>query len=115
LVRLRVLWWCSKLRPLVDRKARAFEATFRGEKSVVRAGETLSIPSNAPHSFTKASKKTVRLLCLCAPAGQEEFFAQVGDSVATRTTHPPQLDKDAQAASKKKAEELAPKYRTELL
>src|ERR1700731_2323711 len=91
------------------------EATFRGEKSVVRAGETLSIPSNAPHSFTNASKKTVRLLCLCAPAGQEEFFAQVGVSVATRTTHPPQLDKDAQAASKKKAEELAPKYRTELL
>lgn len=26
------------------------EATFRGEKSVVRAGETLSIPANAPHS-----------------------------------------------------------------
>jgi quercetin dioxygenase-like cupin family protein len=50
------------------------EATFRGEKSTVRAGETLSIPANAPHSFTNASKEIVRLLCLCAPAGQEEFF-----------------------------------------
>src|SRR5271156_5150426 len=47
------------------------EATCRGEQSTVRAGETLSIPANAPHSFTNASKETVRLLCLCAPAGQE--------------------------------------------
>ena len=91
------------------------EATFRGEKATVRAGETLSIPANAPHSFTNASKGTVRLLCLCAPAGQEEFFAQVGVPVATRTTPPPKPDKEAQAASMKKAMELAPKYRTELL
>ncbi len=91
------------------------EATFRGEKSTVRAGETLHIPANAPHSFTNASKATVRLLCLCAPAGQEEFFAQVGVPVATRTAPPPKLDKEAQAAFMKKAGALAPKYRTELL
>ena len=90
------------------------EATFRGEKSVVCAGETINIPANAPHSFTNASKQTVRLLCLCVPAGQEEFFAQVGVPVATRTTPPPKLDKTDQAASMKKAKELAPKYRTEL-
>ena len=71
------------------------EATFRGEKSTVRAGETLSIPANAPHSFTNASKENMRLLCICAPAGQEEFFAQVGVAVATRTTTPPKLDKEA--------------------
>ena len=91
------------------------EATVRGEKSAVRTGETLSIPANAPHSFTNAFKENVRLLCLCAPAGQEEFFAQVGVPVATRTIPPPKLDKDAQAASMKKAEELAPKYRSELI
>jgi quercetin dioxygenase-like cupin family protein len=90
------------------------EATFRGEKSVACAGETINIPANAPHSFTNASKQTVRLLCLCVPAGQEEFFAQVGVPVATRTTPPPKLDEADQAASMKKAEELAPKYRTEL-
>jgi quercetin dioxygenase-like cupin family protein len=28
------------------------EAPFRGEKVVVRAGETINIPANAPHSFT---------------------------------------------------------------
>lgn len=91
------------------------ETTFRGEKSVVRAGETLSIPANAPHSFTNASKATVRLLCICAPAGQEEFFAQVGVPVATRTTPPPKPDKAARAEFMKKAQALAPKYRTELL
>src|SRR5471030_1931598 len=71
------------------------EFVFRGEKSVVRAGETVSIPANAPHSFTNASKEVVRLLCLCAPAGQEEFFTKVGEAVATRTTTPPKLDKEA--------------------
>ena len=91
------------------------EATFRGEKSTVRMGETLSIPANAPHSFTNASKQAARLLCLCAPAGQEEFFAQVGVPVATRTTAPPKLDKEAQAASMKKAKDLMPKYRTEMV
>ena len=91
------------------------EATFRGEKSTVRTGETLSIPANAPHSFTNASKENARLLCLCAPAGQEEFFAQVGVAVATRTTAPPKPDKEAQAAFMKKAKDLMPKYRTEMV
>ena len=91
------------------------EATFRGKKSVVRSGETVNIPANAPHSFTNVSKQAVRLLCICAPAGQEEFFAQVGVAVATRTTPPPKLDKRAQGEFIKKAQELAPKYRTELL
>jgi quercetin dioxygenase-like cupin family protein len=91
------------------------EATFRGETTTVRAGETLHIPANAPHSFTNATKANTRLLCLCAPAGQEEFFAQIGVAVATRTTPPPKPDKEAETAFKSKAEELAPKYRTELL
>src|SRR5271156_3260808 len=54
------------------------EAAFRGEKAVVRAGETLFIPGNAPHSFKNVSTRPARLLCICSPAGQEEFFAQVG-------------------------------------
>ena len=91
------------------------EATFRGEKSVVRAGETVHIPANAPHNFKNASGRTVRLLCICAPAGQEEFFAQIGVPVATRTTPPPDLDKIAQGEFIMKAMKLAPKYRSELL
>jgi quercetin dioxygenase-like cupin family protein len=91
------------------------ETTFRGRKSVVRAGETINIPANAPHSFRNASHDPVRLLCICAPAGQEEFFAEVGIGVASRTTRAPKLDEAAQTAFIKKAQELARKYRTELL
>ncbi len=91
------------------------EATFRGAKSTVRAGETVSIPANAPHQFHNASEQPVRLLCICAPSGQEEFFAQVGVPVATRTTPPPKLDAAAQAAFMEKSQALAPQYRTELL
>jgi quercetin dioxygenase-like cupin family protein len=91
------------------------EATFRGEKLIVHTGQTLSVPANAPHSFANASGAAARLLCICAPAGQEEFFAQVGVPVPTRRSTPPQLDQVAQTALMKKAQELAPKYRTELL
>jgi quercetin dioxygenase-like cupin family protein len=91
------------------------EATFRGEKSTVHAGQTVNIPANAPHSFTNASGAAARLLCICAPAGQEEFFAQVGVPVPTRRSTPPELDQEEQGKLMKKAQELAPKYRTELL
>ncbi len=91
------------------------EATFRGKKTVVRAGETINIPANAPHQFQNKSGQPARLLCLCSPAGQEEFFKEVGVPVATRTTAPPPLDKAAEAAFVAKVRALAPKYRTELL
>jgi quercetin dioxygenase-like cupin family protein len=91
------------------------EVTFRGEKSTVRAGETVNIPANAPHSFTNASDRPARLLCMCSPAGLEEFFMAVGVPVDSRTAAPPELDEAAQTAFVAKAQELAPQYRTELL
>lgn len=91
------------------------EATFRGVKSTVKAGETVHIPANAPHQFHNVSAQSVRLLCLCSPAGQKEFFREVGVRVATRTTPPPALDEAAQAEFREKTMALAPKYRTELL
>jgi uncharacterized cupin superfamily protein len=91
------------------------EATFRGVKSMVRAGETLHIPSNAPHQFRNTSDRPARLLCICSPAGLEDFFLEVGVRVATRTSAPPKLDEAGQAAFRAKAEALSPKYRTELL
>jgi uncharacterized cupin superfamily protein len=81
----------------------------------VQAGETVHIPANAPHQFHNASSKPVRLLCICSPAGQEKFFAEVGVPVATRTTPPPQLNEKQQAEFVEKVKALAPKYRTELL
>jgi uncharacterized cupin superfamily protein len=91
------------------------EVTFRGKKTTIRAGETINVPANAPHQFQNKSGQPARLLCLCSPAGQEEFFREVGVPVATRTTTTPPLDKEAEAAFIAKVKALAPKYRTELL
>jgi uncharacterized cupin superfamily protein len=90
-------------------------ATFRGSPATVGAGESIHIPANAPHQFHNSGSQPVRLLCICAPAGQENFFAEVGTSVATRTTPAPKLDTVAQAAFIAKAIALAPQYRTEML
>jgi quercetin dioxygenase-like cupin family protein len=91
------------------------EFTFRGVKSVVRGGETVNIPANAPHAFRNRSERPARLLCLCSPPGQEEFFMAVGVPVASRTAPAPKLDAAAEAALKAKVEALATQYRTELL
>ena len=91
------------------------EVTFRGVKSFLRVGETANIPANAPHEFHNVSQRPARLLCICSPAGQEEFFIAVGAPVASRTTPPPKLDGATQATLKAKIEALAPQYRTELL
>jgi quercetin dioxygenase-like cupin family protein len=91
------------------------QATVRGVKRIVCAGETIHIPANAPHQFHNASSKPVRMLCICSPAGQEEFFKEIGTPVATRTTPPARVDAAQEPAFFKKVMELAPKYRTELL
>jgi quercetin dioxygenase-like cupin family protein len=91
------------------------ELTFRGVSAVAKEGETINVPANAPHVFRNVSERPARLLCLCSPAGQEEFFKEVGAPVAHRTEAPPALDDAATAAFIAKAIALAPKYRTELL
>ena len=95
-----------------------FEETFSilvGEIEATVRGETVNVPANAPHQFRNVSTHPARLLCFCAPAGQEEFFREVGVLVPTRTAAPPELNDEAKAALRKKMVELAPKYRTELL
>ena len=91
------------------------QVTFRGETTIARAGQTINVPANAPHVFRNGSDRPARLLCLCSPAGQEEFFKEVGVPVAHRTEAPPALDEAARGAFIAKAIVLAPKYRTELL
>jgi quercetin dioxygenase-like cupin family protein len=91
------------------------ELTFRGVSVVATAGDTINVPANAPHVFRNVSERPARLLCLCSPAGQEEFFKEVGVLVAHRTEAPPPLDDAATDAFIAKAVALAPKYRSELL
>jgi quercetin dioxygenase-like cupin family protein len=91
------------------------ELTFRSEKHRASAGSTVNIPANAPHAFKNTSGKSARLLCLCTPAGQEEFFMAVGDPVESRNSPPPKLSPAEQAERIQRAKALAAKYRTELL
>jgi quercetin dioxygenase-like cupin family protein len=91
------------------------EFTFRGEKSTAGAGSTLNIPSNAPHAFRNVSNAPARLLCMCTPAGQEEFFMEIGDLVASRTAPPPKLTEDEIAKRRQKAGALLAQYRTEMV
>lgn len=91
------------------------EVTFRGEKSTVRAGDTINVPSNAPHQFHNSSKNPVRMICICSPAGNDSFFVEVGEPVATRTTPPPDLDAKQMAKFLEKVKAITPRYHTEIL
>jgi quercetin dioxygenase-like cupin family protein len=91
------------------------EFTFRGKTQRAGAGSTVNIPANAPHAFKNMSDKPARLLCMCLPSGQEEFFLAVGDPVDSRTAPPPQLSNAERAERMQRAKSLSAKYRTELL
>jgi quercetin dioxygenase-like cupin family protein len=91
------------------------EFTFRGEKHVVKAGSTVNIPANAPHNFRNTSGAPARMLCMCTPAGQEEYFTKVGTIVDGWDAPPPQLSADELAGQRRRAGELAETYRSEFL
>jgi quercetin dioxygenase-like cupin family protein len=91
------------------------EFTFRGGILSAGAGATVNIPANAPHSFKNKSNKAARLLCMCTPAGQDEFFLKVGDPVDSRSAPPPKLSDAERVERVQRAKALAGKYRTELL
>jgi mannose-6-phosphate isomerase-like protein (cupin superfamily) len=88
---------------------------FRGEKKLVSAGEVINIPANAPHNFQNSSDKAAKMLCMCSPAGQEEYFMEVGDILKSRTEAPPNLTEAEQMARKQKAQDLALRYQTEFI
>ncbi len=89
--------------------------TFRGRTQTVSAGSTVNIPANAPHSFKNVSGKPARTLCLCAPAGQDEYFLAIGDPVDSRVSPPPALSPDDLAARRAKAGALAATFKTEFV
>lgn len=91
------------------------EVMFRGKKHTARAGDTVNIPANAPHGFSNVSGRPARVLCLCSPAGQDDFFRKIGTPVASRTSSAPKLTEAEQKAFMAKAQDLAPRYATELL
>jgi mannose-6-phosphate isomerase-like protein (cupin superfamily) len=91
------------------------EFTFRGETVAARAGETVNVPANAPHAFRNVSGQPARLLCICAPAGQDELFLAVGDPVEGAAGPAPRLTDAERDERRARVQALAPRYRTELL
>jgi quercetin dioxygenase-like cupin family protein len=91
------------------------QLTFRGETLTLSAPATVNIPANAPHSFKNVSGRSVHMLCMCTPAGQDAYFLSVADPLASRTSSPPDLDAAERAERGKKARALAPRYRTEFV
>lgn len=91
------------------------EFTFRGQTRTVTAPATVNIPANAPHGFKNRSGSMVHMLCMCTPAGQEEFFLAVGVPLESRSAAPPELSPEEQAAKGELAKRLAPRYRTEMV
>ena len=91
------------------------EITFRGETRTVRAPATVNVPANAPHSFKNVSGRTVRMLCMCTPAGQDDFFLAIGTPVDDPDRPPPPPSAAKQDAGMERARQLAPHYRTEML
>ena len=89
------------------------EFTFRG--NTVSAGSTVNVPANAPHAFKNVSGKTARMLCMCTPAGQDEFFLAVGFPVEGRTSPPSKPTPEQMAEKSKLIAALLPKYRTEMV
>ena len=91
------------------------EFTFRGKSHTVSAGSTVNVPANAPHAFKSVSGQTARMLCMCTPAGQEEFFLAVGLPVGSRRSPPPKPTPEEIAEKGKLIAALLPKYRTEMV
>ncbi|WP_020668289.1 cupin domain-containing protein [Amycolatopsis nigrescens] len=89
--------------------------TFRGEDVLVNAGETVNIPANAPHFFRNVSDQPARMLCMCTPAGQDEYFLEIAAPVESAAATPPEISEAEQNARRQKAARLAAQYRTELL
>lgn len=66
------------------------EFTTENGKQTARKGEIVSIPLNGPvHFFKNRSDTMAHLLCTVAPAGLEEFFAEIGRPVAHGEFLPP--------------------------
>ncbi|HEY3792719.1 MAG TPA: cupin domain-containing protein [Bradyrhizobium sp.] len=91
------------------------EFAFRGQSQIVRAGSTVNVPANAPHAFKNVSGAAARMLCMCTPAGQDEFFLEVGLPVDGRTSPPPKPTPEEMAEKGKLIAALLPKYRTEMV
>ena len=98
-----------------SRCSKANSSSPFAESRTPYARDRPSRPANAPHAFKNLSGKTARMLCMCTPAGQDEFFLAVGFPVEGRTSPPPKPTPEEMAEKGKLIAALLPKYRTEMV
>lgn len=91
------------------------EVTVRDSTSRATTGQTVNIPANAPHRFQNIGDGTLRLLCLAAPGGLDEYFEHFGDPVPTRTSPAPQLTEAELGERLTRAAAVADQYRIDML
>ena len=89
------------------------EFTVRGKPYVIRAGSTITVPSNAPHFFRNKSGKAARALCVCVPPGLDEFFMALGVPVGSRTALAPVKTEAEMEELYRRVRPLAEKIRME--
>lgn len=89
--------------------------TFRGRVISVDAGTSINIPARAPHFFRNNSGHTARMLCMCTPSGQEEFFAIAGDVIPTRKSPAPDHTPEEILQKRNLVTEIAAQFRSEML
>jgi quercetin dioxygenase-like cupin family protein len=83
-----------------------------GELTVLaRAGDYISVPRGAVHSFRNVAEHDARMLVTFVPAGFEAFFEEVFEPAADRTSPPPPTSSDLIDRMIK----AAPKYGLEML
>ena len=88
------------------------ELTFRGEKVTVRAGQTVNVPARAPHHFANAADRTARIV---SPPGLEQYFADFGEELPSRTSAATVLGEQELAARIAAAAPLAARFGIENL
>jgi quercetin dioxygenase-like cupin family protein len=91
------------------------EVELRGEVSIAKAGDVINVPANAPHRFVNRNGDPARLLCMCTPAGQDRYFALIGDELPSRNSPPPELSPEMLAQRRELAARLALQYRSEFV
>lgn len=55
-----------------------FDMVVEGERSLLRAGDTIHVPLGAVHSGGNVASTTGRRVVIFSPAGVERFFLEVG-------------------------------------
>lgn len=90
------------------------DVTFRGETTIVNAGEVVNIPARAPHFFHNSTDADARMLCLVSPPGLDDYFAQWGQPLLTRTALNDLSAEEAQRGLST-ALEIGPRYAIENL